>query len=283
MKILKTIAEMNEYVRKNKKRGHSLGFVPTMGCLHDGHLSLVNAAKEECAKVVVSIFVNPIQFGANEDFDKYPRVYKKDIRQLKGTKKVDCLFMPEKDELLPEGFAAAVTVDNELQSVLCGQSRPGHFKGVTTIVAKLLNIVRPEKLFLGQKDFQQTVILKKMIKDLDFDTQVKVCATVREKDGLAMSSRNIYLSPEERETAAVMYKALQMAESMIELGEHEVEKVVNEIKRKLKEANVKIDYIDILRAENLAEVSRITDEVVIAAAIIVGKTRLIDNVVVPVK
>ena len=254
-----------------------------MGCLHDGHLSLVNAAKEECAKVVVSIFVNPIQFGANEDFDKYPRVYKKDIRQLKGTKKVDCLFMPEKEELLPEGFAAAVTVDNELQSVLCGQSRPGHFKGVTTIVAKLLNIVRPEKLFLGQKDFQQTVILKKMIKDLDFDTQVKVCATVREKDGLAMSSRNIYLSPEERETAAVMYKALQMAESMIELGEHEVEKVVNEIKRKLKEANVKIDYIDILRAENLAEVSRITDEVVIAAAIIVGKTRLIDNVVVPVK
>lgn len=271
---------MTVYANKLKKRGHTSGFVPTMGALHEGHLSLVEAAAAGNEKVIVSIFVNPTQFLPGEDFEKYPRPVKKDLKMLKDTKKVDCVFMPERASMYPEDAATFVTLENDMTKILCGASRPGHFKGVTTIVAELLNIVKPDNLYLGQKDAQQALILKKMMKDLHYDTQVVLCPIVREKDGLALSSRNMYLTPQERDTAPVLYKSLQMAESMVELGERSAETVKKEIKRKIKDAGVEIDYVETVDPATLTPVDKITGEVLIAAAIFVGKTRLIDNTII---
>ncbi len=280
MKIITDIKEMHDYIKKIKKRGSSTGFVPTMGYLHEGHLSLVRRAGEENKKVIVSIFVNPIQFGPAEDFDKYPRDTKRDLKMLKELKCVDCVFMPEAKDMYKEDFATYVELKNNMTKVLCGVSRPGHFTGVTTVVAKLLNIVKPDKLYLGQKDMQQAVILKKMIEDLNYDTEVVICPIVREKDGLAMSSRNTYLSPEERELATVLHKSLQIAESMIELGEKDIEKIKNEVKRKLSESNIKIDYVEIVDADTLQKKETLQGKILIAAAIYIGKTRLIDNKII---
>ena len=280
MKTITAIEEMTVYANKLKKRGHTSGFVPTMGALHEGHLSLVEAAAAGNEKVIVSIFVNPTQFLPGEDFEKYPRPVKKDLKMLKDTKKVDCVFMPERASMYPEDAATFVTLENDMTKILCGASRPGHFKGVTTIVAELLNIVKPDNLYLGQKDAQQALILKKMMKDLHYDTQVVLCPIVREKDGLALSSRNMYLTPQERDTAPVLYKSLQMAESMVELGERSAETVKKEIKRKIKDAGVEIDYVETVDPATLTPVDKITGEVLIAAAIFVGKTRLIDNTII---
>lgn len=280
MKIITSITEMHNYIKKLKKRGVKMGFVPTMGYFHEGHLSLVKKANEENQKVVVSIFVNPIQFGPAEDFSRYPRDIKRDLKMLKELKCVDCVFMPDEKEMYKEGFATYVELENNMPKVLCGISRPAHFKGVTTVVAKLLNIVQPDKLYLGQKDMQQAVILRKMIEDLNYNTEVVICPIVREKDGLAMSSRNTYLSPEERELAPVLYKSLKMAESMVELGEKDAEKIKEEVKRKLNEANVKIDYVEIVDADTLEKKYKLEGKILIAAAIYIGKTRLIDNTVI---
>jgi pantoate--beta-alanine ligase len=280
MKIISTINEMHEYIMKLKHRSHTIGFVPTMGALHEGHMSLIDAADAANEKVIVSIFVNPIQFGPNEDFDKYPKPLKKDIKMLKASKKVDCLFTPDKVMMFPEGTATFVEVQNEMVKGLCGESRPGHFKGVTTIIAKFLNIIRADRIYLGQKDAQQAMIIAKMLKDMDYPTQAVVCPIVREKDGLALSSRNAYLTPEQRDTAPVLYKSLQMAESMIELGERSVEVIKKEMRRKIKEAAVEIDYVEIVEASTLAPVDKIYGRNLIAAAIFVGKTRLIDNTII---
>src|ERR1035437_4714248 len=282
MKIIKEISEMHEYTAKLKKRGHSTGFVPTMGALHEGHLSLVDRESAENNKIIVSIFVNPTQFGPGEDFDKYPRPLKKDLKMLKETRKVDCVFTPDRDMMYPPGAASYVALENEMANVLCGASRPGHFKGVTPVVAELLNIVKPDRLYLGQKDAQQALILSKMIKDLHYNTEAVICPIVREKDGLALSSRNAYLTPEQRDTAPILYKSLQMAESMVELGERSAETIKKEIRRKIKESGVEIDYVEIAGTEDLAPAEIIAGNVLIAAAIFVGKTRLIDNTIIKI-
>lgn len=284
MKIIRNINEMQKYSdsirRAARKTPHVIGFVPTMGYLHEGHLSLVKAAAKESTKVVVSIFVNPAQFGPNEDFSKYPRDEERDLSLLEEIKEVDCVFIPSADEMYPEGYATYLNVENEMTKVLCGFSRPGHFKGVTTVVAKLINAVKPDKMFLGHKDMQQVIILTKMMKDMNYDTGVVICPTAREKDGLALSSRNSYLSPEERNTAPALYKSLQMAESMAELGERDAAVIVREIKRKLKEEKVEIDYVEVVNPYTLEKIDRISGEALIAAAIYVGKTRLIDNTII---
>ncbi|PKL91592.1 MAG: pantoate--beta-alanine ligase [Candidatus Goldiibacteriota bacterium HGW-Goldbacteria-1] len=284
MKIIRNINEMQKYSdsirRAARKTPHVIGFVPTMGYLHEGHLSLVKAAAKESTKVVVSIFVNPAQFGPNEDFSKYPRDEERDLSLLEEIKEVDCVFIPSADEMYPEGYATYLNVENEMTKVLCGLSRPGHFKGVTTVVAKLINAVKPDKMFLGHKDMQQVIILTKMMKDMNYDTGVVICPTAREKDGLALSSRNSYLSPEERNTAPALYKSLQMAESMAELGERDAAVIVREIKRKLKEEKVEIDYVEVVNPYTLEKTDRISGEALIAAAIYVGKTRLIDNTII---
>ena len=283
MKVISSIQEMHEYVNKLKWRKHTTGFAPTMGALHEGHLSFMAAAKQANEKVVASIFVNSAQFSPGEDFEKYPRDVKKDLKLLKNSKNVDCVFTPDPKEIYPEGYGTYVELENEMPKVLCGAARPGHFKGVTTIVAMLLNIVKPGRLYLGQKDLQQAVILKKMIADLKYPVETVVCPIVREKDGLALSSRNMYLNPDERNFAPALYKSLQMAESMVELGERDAQVLVKEIKRKLKEANVEIDYVEVVDPDTLMKKDRISNRSAIAAAIYVGKTRLIDNTIIKLK
>jgi pantoate--beta-alanine ligase len=283
MKVISSIQEMHDYVNKLKRRKHTIGFAPTMGALHEGHLSLMSAAKEGNTKVIASIFVNPTQFAAGEDFEKYPRDVKKDLKLLKSTKKVDCVFTPDVKEIYPTGYAGYVTLENEMTKVLCGATRPGHFKGVTTVVAMFLNIVKPDRLYLGQKDLQQAMILKKMISDLKYPVELVICAIIREKDGLALSSRNMYLNPEERNSAPALHKSLQMAESMVELGERNTQVLIKEIKRKLKEANVEIDYVEVVDPDTLVKKERISDRCAIAAAVYVGKTRLIDNSIIKLK
>lgn len=284
MKIINKISDMHDYIDKIKRnKKNIIGFVPTMGALHEGHLSLIFAAANECNKIIVSLFVNPIQFGQNEDFNKYPRNIKKDIKLLRSIKKVHYVFIPDINEMYPSEYATFIQVENEMPKVLCGISRPTHFKGVTTIVGKLLNIVKPDKLYLGQKDMQQAVILKKMITDLNYRTDVVICPIVREKDGLAMSSRNTYLTPDERNIAPILRKALQIGESMIELGERDSKTIIKEIKRKIKETNAEIDYVEIVDPDTLIKKERISGRVLIAAAIFIGNTRLIDNTIVESK
>ncbi|MCX7698402.1 MAG: pantoate--beta-alanine ligase [Candidatus Goldbacteria bacterium] len=284
MKIINNISNMHDYIDKIKRnKKNIIGFIPTMGALHDGHLSLIHTAAKDCNKIIVSIFVNPIQFGPGEDYNKYPRDIKKDTKLLCSIKKVNCVFIPDVNEMYPPDYATYVQLENEMPKVLCGISRPTHFKGVTTVVCKLLNIVKPDKLYLGQKDMQQAIILKKMIKDLNYKIDVIICPIIREKDGLAMSSRNIYLTPDERNIAPILRKALQIGESMIELGEKDPQVIIKEIKRKIKETDAIIDYVEIVDPETLLKKERISGKVLIAAAIFVGNTRLIDNTIVETK
>jgi pantoate--beta-alanine ligase len=288
MKLITSISDMHSYIdglkrRGNKKNPVQIGFVPTMGFLHAGHISLVAAAARDNKKVVVSIFVNPTQFGPGEDFEAYPRDTKKDLKMLKETKQVDCVFMPEAKEMYPDGYATYLEVGGSVTKGLDSDSRPGHFRGVATVVAKFLNIVKPDRMYLGQKDAQQVTVLKKMASEMNYNTELVICPIVREKDGLAMSSRNAYLNPEERNTAPALRRALQMAESMIELGERDMQVIIKEIKRKLTEEKVKIDYVEIVDAETLEPKKELSGKILLAAAIFVGKTRLIDNSVIEIK
>ena len=281
MKIIDTIPRMSTLVKMLKKEGKSIGFVPTMGYLHEGHLSLFKTAKKHTDLVVVSIFVNPIQFGPKEDIDKYPRDFKRD-EELSRSAGVDVIFYPSEKDMYPENYKTFVFVEG-LTETLCGISRPGHFKGVTTVVAKLFNIVRPDMAYFGQKDAQQAVIIKKMVKDLNMDIDVKVLGIVREKDGLAMSSRNVYLSPDERKDAAILYKSLTKAESLIKAGERETKKITKMMEETIqKTPTAKIDYISIVDTGNLKDVNVISGEILIALAVFIGKTRLIDNIIVKV-
>jgi len=279
---------MQQTVREYLQRGHSIGFVPTMGALHDGHMSLVQRCREENDVSVVSIFVNPIQFGPSEDFNRYPRDTEDDVAKL-AEAGVDILFMPGVEEMYPEGFATYVEVEH-LSDRLCGRFRPGHFRGVATVVTKLLNIVRPARAYFGRKDYQQALIIRQLVRDLDIDTETVVCPTVREPDGLAMSSRNTYLSPRERKAAAVIYKALCRAkeEVLSANGTFAEARVLMEGCLSAEPLVDEVEYASVFDPETLEDIcSRdvtIYDKgtVLLAAAVRIGRARLIDNELVDI-
>jgi len=268
---------MQETSKRHFFKGKTIGFVPTMGAMHDGHLSLIRRTKSENDIVVVSIFVNPLQFGPGEDFYSYPRDMEKDTEKLKSSE-VDILFVPEYKNLFPQGFATHITIEG-VSERLCGAFRPGHFTGVVTVVCKLFNIVRPARAYFGQKDFQQTVVINRLAEDLNMDIEIVTCPTVRERDGLAMSSRNTYLSAGERAAAAVLYKALSHASGMIKSGAYGPEEVKNKLTALLKAEPLvsDIQYAGIYDPETLVELEGFKQQNLVAAAVKIGGTRLIDN------
>jgi pantoate--beta-alanine ligase len=262
-------------VRSESKR---VGFVPTMGALHEGHLSLVRAAKARCDVVVTSIFVNPTQFGPKEDLAKYPRPFEKDCELLQH-EGVDFLFAPSSEEMYPKGAVTWVEVAG-LSEKLCGRSRPGHFRGVTTIVAKLFHIVEPTVAFFGQKDAAQVAIIRRMVRDLNFPVEIVACPIVREPDGLAMSSRNVYLGAQERKSALVLSRCLREIQTLFERGDRQMENLVVAGKQALAgEPGVKLDYLEIVDPDTLETLGEINGAALVAVAAWVGNTRLIDNVV----
>jgi pantoate--beta-alanine ligase len=276
------IAQMPKKAREIHKTGKTIGLVPTMGYFHQGHLSLMKAAKEETDHVIVSLFVNPTQFGPSEDFDRYPRDLKRDMELAKQTG-VDTIFCPTIDEMYPSGFLTQVKVEN-LGDMLCGASRPGHFQGVTTVVSKLFNIISPDFAYFGQKDAQQTIIIKKMVEDLNFHINIRVLPIVREKDGLAMSSRNIYLSERERKAALCIYSAIQQAEKIFNKGERETNPLINQAKDIINdEPLAKLEYLVICHIKDLSPLEKIEDKALMALAVRIGKTRLIDNTILKIK
>lgn len=279
IQIAKTIAEIRKYVAQARMAGKTVGFVPTMGALHAGHVSLIEAAVRRCDYVVVSIFVNPTQFGPGEDFEKYPRPFEKDaqICERCGT---HAIFAPSSEEMYPRKNLTWVTVE-KLTEPLCGRSRPGHFRGVTTVCTKLFNIVGADVAFFGQKDAQQATVIRRMVADLNMPLEIVVCPTVREPDGLAMSSRNQYLSPQERSQAPVIYRALKHCEKLMQAGWRDAAEVAEEMKRVLSEApDLRPEYIGIVDAESLEPCDPIRGRVLVAVAARLGATRLIDNIVV---
>ncbi len=274
LKIIRTIKEIVAWSNQNKSQ-NKIGFVPTMGYLHEGHLSLVRTAKENSDLVVVSIFVNPTQFGANEDLSTYPRDFERDISLLENLE-VDVVFFPNNQEMYPTGYKTWVVTD-EITSILCGKSRPTHFKGVTTIVSKLINIVNPEFVFMGTKDFQQLTVLKQMVQDLNFRTKIIGCPIVRENDGLAMSSRNKYLNEIERKNALCLSESIKSAQKMIKNGEKSPNKIIESVKKIITEKSGKIDYVEILDERTLKHTDSIDEHSRLFLAVYIGKTRLIDN------
>ncbi len=277
MQTVNTIKELRELLQdRNVKK---VGLVPTMGYLHEGHLSLVDEAKKHCDIVVMSIFVNPLQFGPNEDFDRYPRNIERD-RTLAKSRGVDLLFVPDINEMYPQPVITTVSVTG-ITGRLCGKSRPGHFDGVATVVSKLFHIVQPDYAFFGQKDAQQVAVVKRMVEDLNMPVEVVSCPIVREEDGLAMSSRNVYLKPEERAQAKVLYQSLQHARQLINQGETDPAFIQGEIIKLIKTRDrADIDYVEILTYPDLDPPDQIKDNpIIIALAVKFGKTRLIDNVI----
>ena len=280
MKICTTIEEMRTACRALRRPGGRLGFVPTMGALHEGHLSLVRAAKASCDVVAASIFVNPKQFGPSEDFGTYPRASERD-RLLLQKEGVELLFAPPVDEMYPLGAVTWVTVE-ELSDKLDGRSRPGHFRGVTTVVSKLFHIVEPDAAFFGQKDAAQVAILRRMVRDLNFPVEIVVCPIVREPDGLAMSSRNAYLDSQQRKWALVLKRALMKAKKLADQGERNVAKLLATAREELaSEPVMQLDYLEIVDPDSLDTVEEISKGAVIVVAAFVGTTRLIDNIVLP--
>jgi pantoate--beta-alanine ligase len=280
MEIIKRIPQMKSLARKLRAEGKKLSFVPTMGALHVGHLSLMQRARQMSDAVIVSIFINPIQFSPNEDFEKYPRNLASDA-ELCATRGVDYIFSPLIDEIYPEDFATYVAVEG-LSDKLCGASREGHFRGVTTVVAKLLNIVHPHYAFFGRKDAQQAIIVKRMVRDLSIDAEIVVGPTVREEDGLALSSRNAYLTPSEREAATVLHRALEKAQVLYGSGARDSDAILSAMEGIIAaEPLARVDYIAIVDTHELEPLQMIRDDqtVLIAIAAYIGKTRLIDNVV----
>ncbi|GFZ29787.1 pantothenate synthetase [Clostridium zeae] len=276
MQIINKISDVREIVKQWQKEGLSVGFVPTMGYLHEGHASLIEAASKENHKVVVSIFVNPIQFGPKEDLDKYPRDLKRDSKIVEASGG-DLIFNPNPSEMYVEDFSSFVEV-NSLTDGLCGAKRPGHFKGVCTVVTKLFNIVTPDKAYFGEKDAQQLAVIKKMVRDLNIPVEIIGCPIIRENDGLAKSSRNIYLNAEERTAALILSKSLEKAKSALTAGERSSEKIRDIIIDTLSsEPLAKIDYVEIVDSTSLTSINYIENSILIAIAVFMGKTRLIDN------
>ena len=277
MKTITGIAGMKSLAAEWRAAGKAIGFIPTMGYLHEGHLSLVRESKKRCGATVVSIFVNPAQFGPGEDFQRYPRDVEKDSAKLER-EGADALFVPAAAEIYPPGYKTYVEVD-DLQDRLCGRTRPGHFRGVATVVLKLFNIVRPDIAFFGAKDAQQAVIVRKMARDLDLEVEISVCPIVREPDGLAMSSRNAYLSPDERKAALVLSRSLAEAERLIREGERDAGRIAGRLKGMIAgEPLARLDYAEIVAAESLGPLDVIRGDVLILLAVFIGRTRLIDNV-----
>jgi len=277
MQVAETIAEIRACVAQARKAGKRIGFVPTMGALHAGHASLIDAAAAKCDYVVVSVFVNPTQFGPGEDFNRYPRPFEKDVA-ICEKHGADAIFSPSASEMYPRENLTWVTVE-KLSEPLCGRFRPGHFRGVATVCTKLFNIVGPDVAFFGQKDAQQAAVIRRMVADLNMPLEIVVCPTVREPDGLAMSSRNQYLSPGERKDAAVVYRSLSQGLEMIEAGERNVDAIRARMQATLQEvASVSIEYIGIVDAETLEELDRVRGRILVAVAVRLGPTRLIDNI-----
>jgi pantoate--beta-alanine ligase len=278
MKVFRKIEEIREEIRTLKKEGKTIGFVPTMGYLHEGHLSLVRKSKEENDITVVSIFVNPIQFGPGEDFERYPRDEKSDFEKLEAAG-VDYAFVPQVEEMYPEKQLTFIEV-REISEPMCGRFRPGHFTGVSTVVAKLFNIVLPDRAYFGTKDYQQLKVIQKMVKDLNFPVEIVPCETVREADGLAMSSRNAYLSDDERKRASKIYEALERAKYLYLSGERDADILVNEVRKHLERIEgFRVQYVELRDAETLQDLKVVDRPAVLAAAVFVGSARLIDNII----
>ncbi len=280
MKIIKTVSQMRKLSLKWIRQGKSVGLIPTMGALHKGHLSLIRQSREENDISVLSVFVNPVQFGQGEDYKKYPRCLQKDKR-LAEKEGVEIIFAPSVEEMYPQGYLTFVNVEN-LSSVLCGNSRAGHFKGVCTVVNKFFNIIKPTRAYFGQKDYQQFKIIERMTKDLNSNVEIVMMPIVREENGLAISSRNNYLSGEERSQALVLFNALKKAEEMIRVKkETDSAYIINQMEHKVRsQSKAKIDYIKICEPESLKEIEKISGEVLVLLAVWIGKTRLIDNVLI---
>lgn len=277
MNVSQTVESVRNYVRNAANRSMRIGLVPTMGALHIGHISLIKAARQKCDYVVVSIFVNPTQFGPSEDFDKYPRPLEEDLK-ICEKEGVDLVFNPTTREMYPEKSFTWVNVE-KLTDNLCGRFRPGHFRGVTTVCAKLFNVVTPDIAFFGQKDAQQSVVIKRMVADLNMPLEIAVCPTVREQDGLAVSSRNKYLSTKDREDAAYIYKSLKKCIEMVDSDCRKTETIIAVMRNILEQkTSIKIEYISIVDEKTLENIEFIKDKALAAIAVRIGGTRLIDNI-----
>jgi pantoate--beta-alanine ligase len=276
IEVAQTVAQTRQMVKEWKSQGLTVGLVPTMGYLHEGHQSLIKKAVEENDRVVVSIFVNPIQFAPNEDLATYPRDLEADKKLCESTG-ASLIFHPTPEEMYPSGFSTSVAMEG-LTKELCGKTRPTHFGGVCTVVSKLFNIVKPDKAYFGQKDAQQLAIVKRMVRDLNFDLEIVGCPIVREPDGLAKSSRNTYLSKDERQAALILSKAISLGQEMVQNGEKSAQAVIKAMTDKINtEPLAKIDYVNAVDALTIEPVEEIKGEVLVAIAVYIGKTRLIDN------
>ncbi|MCR4438419.1 MAG: pantoate--beta-alanine ligase [bacterium] len=281
VQLVRKVRDMQLQAERWRQEGRLVGLVPTMGYLHEGHLSLIRIARERSDVVVTSIFVNPTQFAPHEDYQRYPRDLPRDMA-LAEQAGCDVIFHPSVEEMYPAGYLTYVEVE-KITGVLCGRSRPTHFRGVTTVVAKLFNIVKPHVAVFGQKDAQQALVVRRMAQDLNFDLEIVVAPIVREPDGLAMSSRNSYLSPEERRQAVVLSKALQRASELVAAGERSAARLVMEMEAVIRTApSARVDYVAVVDAQTLEEVEQLRGQVLIALAVWIGSTRLIDNVMVEV-
>ena len=279
MKVVKTIQEAREIIAAWRKEGLSVGLVPTMGYLHEGHQSLIAKSVSQNDRTVVSVFVNPIQFGPNEDLEAYPRDLNRDMQLVEATGG-DFIFNPEPSEMYPPHFTSFIDT-TETTELLCGAVRPIHFRGVCTVVGKLFNIVRPDRAYFGQKDAQQLATIRRFVRDLNFGIEIVPCPIVREADGLAKSSRNTYLSPAERQAALILSKSLKLGKEAIENGEKDAKKVIEIIKANLAtEPLARIDYVEVVDFENIQRVDTISGETLVAIAVYIGKSRLIDNFII---
>ena len=279
MEVAETIESIRGVVKAARSAGKKIGLVPTMGALHIGHISLIEAAVDKCDFVVVSIFINPTQFGPGEDLEKYPRPFEDDLEVCRKAG-VDVVFAPTPEQIYPVENLTWVDVE-KLTEPLCGQFRPGHFRGVTTVCAKLFNIVAPDIAFFGQKDAQQAIVIKRMAADLNMPLEIVICPTVREPDGLAVSSRNQYLTAEQRKDAAYIYKSLQKCRQMIDAGIADTQKIIVEMRKILQQASsIKIEYVSIVDAETLQNIDQTIGKVLAAVAVGIGPARLIDNILV---
>jgi pantoate--beta-alanine ligase len=280
MRIIQTVTELRKWTEQARREGQTIGLVPTMGALHAGHISLVKAARESCDLVVVSIFVNPTQFGPHEDFSKYPRTMEKDSSLLAG-ETVDVLFAPSVEGIYPPGASTFVDVEG-LGQRLDGASRPGHFRGVATVVSKLFLMAAPHRAFFGQKDAAQVAVLRKMVRDLHFDLELVICPIVREADGLALSSRNVYLSTEERKQALVLSRSLRCVDELVKKGVVCSKELINVARSTFaQEPSVRVDYIAAVNPDTLEDITEVASGALFAIAAYVGTTRLIDNILLP--
>lgn len=279
MEVAKTIQTVRSLVKAARSQGKKIGLVPTMGALHIGHISLIKAAVKKCDFVVVSIFVNPTQFGPGEDFQKYPRPIDADLKICRD-EGVDVVFAPTTEQMYPAENITWVNVE-KLTEPLCGRFRPGHFRGVTTVCAKLFNIVLPDIAFFGQKDAQQAIVIKQMVADLNMPLEIVVCPTVREPDGLAVSSRNKYLTEQHRRDATCIYKSLQKCREMIDAGVKDTREIINQMRKILHQTtSISIEYISIVDAETLQSLEHVSGKILAAVAVRIGSARLIDNILI---